>query len=154
MPKSSTHLQIAAPVNDVFKAISDVESFVDRSNAITRVEFLSDKRSGVGTKFRETRVMGKKEATAVLEIIECVENERIRFVSDEGGTVWDTVFRVSPSQTGTRLDLEMDAKPHKLLAKIVTPLMIGMIGKFVKKDIEELKDWCEQSTSASRLATD
>jgi len=148
MAKTSTSLQIAAPVDVVFKAISDVESFPTRNPSVTHIEFLSQEKSGVGTKFRETRMMGKKVAKAVLEITECVENESIRFVSDEGGTVWDTIFRVSPSADGhgTQLDLEMDARPYKLFSKIITPLMIGMIGKFVKKDMDDLKAWCEQLT--------
>jgi len=144
MPESSTSLQIKAPVETVFAAITDIENFPGRSGAIIKVEFLGETKHGVGTKFRETRKMGKKEATAVLEITEYVENQRVRFVSDEGGTIWDTVFEVSSAGTGTQLDLRMDARPYKFFSKIVTPLIIRMIGKFVLKDMEELKAWCER----------
>lgn len=91
-------------------------------------------------------MMGSKEAKAVLEITEFVENEKVRFVSDEGGTVWDTVFTLGSSGTETQMDVEMDARPYKFLSKILTPLMIGMIGKYVKKDMDELKEWCESSS--------
>jgi uncharacterized membrane protein len=145
MSKSSTTVQINALVERVFTAITDIESFPRRAESITKVEFLSDVKNGVGTKFRETRMMGSKEATAVLEITEFVENEKVRFVSDEGGTIWDTVFTVNPSGSETRMDVEMDARPYKFFSKIVTPLMIGLIGKYVKKDMEELKAWCERT---------
>ena len=73
-----------------------------------------------------------------------MDNERIRIVCDQGGAVWDTVFLVSPTETGTQLEMTMDAKPYKLMAKIMTPLINGMIKKFVRRDMEELKAWCEQ----------
>lgn len=145
MPKSSTTVHIDAPVEIVFAAITDIENFPQRAESITKVEFLSDAKQGKGTRFRETRMMGSKEATAVLEITEFIENEKVRFVSDEGGTIWDTVFTLSQSASETRMDVEMDARPYKFFSKLVTPLMIGMIGKYVKKDMEELKEWCESS---------
>ena len=149
MSQSSTSLHIEAPIEQVFVAITNIEDFPQRAESITKIEFLSETKHGVGTKFRETRMMGKKEATAVLEITEFVENEKVRFVSDEGGTIWDTIFKVSPSSSGsgTQLDLVMDARPYKLMSKIVTPLIIKMIGKFVLKDMDELKAWCEQNVS-------
>ncbi len=145
MAKSSTSVHINAPVERVFSAVTDIENFPQRAESITKVEFLSDEKSGVGTKFRETRTMGKKEASATLEITEYVENESVRFVSDEGGTIWDTIFTLKPFGDGTQMDVEMDARPYKLFSRIVTPLMIGVIGKYVKKDMDELKEWCERA---------
>lgn len=42
------------------------------------VLFLTDSEKGVGTKFRETRMMGKREAGTELEVTEYVPNERVR----------------------------------------------------------------------------
>ena len=47
------------------------------------------------TRFRETRVMKGREASTVLEVTEYESPRRIRLVSDEGGTIWDTVFTVA-----------------------------------------------------------
>ena len=144
MPKTSTTVHIKAHVEKVFAAATDIECFPQRARSIKKVKFLSDVKHGSGTKFRETRMMGSKEAATVLEITEFVENEKVRFVSDAGGTIWDTVFTFSPSGTDTQMDVEMDARPYRFFSKIVTPLMISMIGKHVEKDMQELKQWCER----------
>lgn len=145
MPSVSTSRTIRAPRELVFRAVADVREFKKIQPQIVEVEFLTEQQRGLGTRFRETRMMGSKPATTVLEVTEYVENERIRFVTDAGGTIWDTVMDVRPSvQPGvTELSMVMDARPHKLLAKVMTPLIMGMVGKAVKADMDRVKDWCE-----------
>jgi carbon monoxide dehydrogenase subunit G len=139
----STTRHINAPVAEVFRAITDVEHFVDEVPHITDIEFLSETRSGVGTKFRETRVMNGREAKATLEMTEYAENEHVRFVSDEGGTIWDTVMAVHEDGGATRLEMAMDVRPYKLISKIVTPLISGMVTKAIEADMDSLKERCE-----------
>ena len=144
MSRTFISIDIQAPVETVFAALSEIETFPNRAEGIAAVEILTEQKHGVGTRFRETRIMNGREAVAELEVTECVDNERIRIVCDQGGAVWDTVFLVSPTETGTQLEMTMDAKPYKLMAKIMTPLINGTIKKFVRRDMEELKAWCEQ----------
>ena len=85
---------IDAPLDKVFKTVSDISQFSQAIPHIMKIEYLSDKKNGVGTRFRETRLMKGKEAVTELEVTEYIENERVRFVADSHGTVWDTVFTV------------------------------------------------------------
>lgn len=87
--------------------------------------------------------MQGKEATTELEVIEYVENERIRLVADSHGTEWDTVFTVKSANGPTELTMTMDANAHKLLARIMNRLIMGMITKAVEKDMDAVKDFCE-----------
>ena len=80
MSQTFVSLDINAPVEAVFAALANIETFPDRAEAIAAVEFLSDQKHGVGTRFRETRIMNGREAVAELEVTEQVENERIRMV--------------------------------------------------------------------------
>ena len=110
---------IDAPVDLVFQAVADIRQFSQALPHIVKVEFLSDKQSGLGTRFRETRLMHGKEATTELAVTEYVENERIRLVTHEiHGTVWDTLFVVKPEGGRTDLKMTMDAITNKLTAKI------------------------------------
>ncbi len=143
MTRTSISINIQAPVEKVFSAVSEIETFPARAEAITGVEFLTDQRSGVGTKFCETRLMKGRESQTELEVTEYIMNDRIRMVADQGGTIWDTVFAVAQSGSGTKLNMTMDARPYKLAAKITTPLIKGMIEKFIQRDMQELKAWCE-----------
>ena len=134
---------IAAPVTQVFDTVAHIENFQKAVPHITEVEFLTDEHRGVGTRFRETRLMRGREATTELEVTDYVPNERIRFVSDAGGTVWDTVFTVRPTEEGTDLSMIMDARPHKLMARLTTPLIGGMVRKAVESDMDAVKAYCE-----------
>lgn len=145
MTRTEISRTIDAPIDVVFSTIADISNFSSAVPHIEKVEFLSDVRTGVGARFRETRIMGGRKASTVLEVTEYVANERVRFVSDQGGTIWDTTFSVEPGADGrgTRLDLVMKARPHKLVARLVTPLMKGVIAKAIAADLDAVKAYAE-----------
>ena len=144
MTRTIVRRTIAAPVELVFQTVSDIGNFSQAVPDIVKVEFLSDVRSGVGTRFRETRATRGREMSTELEVTEYVENERIRVVSDTHGTVWDTVFTVSPIDGGTQLHMVMDAKAHKLLPKIMNPLTKPFLRKALEADMDAVKTYCER----------
>ncbi len=134
---------IAAPRELVFDTIAHIENFAEINPDIVEIEILSDVRRGVGTRFRETRMMGKRKASTILEVTEYEENEHIRIVCDSGGSTWDSLFTLRDANGGTELVFEMDVRPHKLLAKIMNRLFRGMISKAITKDIDRTKEHCE-----------
>ena len=135
---------IDAPIDVVFKTVADIRQFSKALPHVVKFVFLSDVTSGVGTRFRETRLMKGKEATTELEVTEYVENDRVRMVADSHGTVWDTTFAVSSEGGKTTLTMTMDAKAYKLLPRLMNPLIKGMITKAVKRDMDLVKAFCEQ----------
>ena len=138
--------QIHAPIDLVFDTISDIRNFSKAVPDVVDVEFLSESKSGVGTRFRETRIMKGKKAATELEVTEYVENERVRMVSDTMGTVWDSLFTVSEKNGSTELKLEMEANSHSFLAKMMTPLMKGVVKKAIEKDMDAVKKYCEEKS--------
>lgn len=145
MTRTELSRTIDAPIGVVFATVSDITNFSKAVPHIEHVEFLSDVKLGVGARFRETRSMGKRKATSVLEVTEYVENEHVRLVSDQGGTVWDTVFSVQPANDGrsTRVDMVMEARPYKLMARLVTPLIKGVVAKAIAADLDAVKSYAE-----------
>ncbi len=144
MTRVTVSRTIAAPVATVFKAITDIEHLPDSNPDVVRIEFLSDTRSGTGTRFRETRSTKGKEMVTELEVTEQVENEYARFVTDVGGTVWDTLFTFLPVGDRTELKIQLDARAYKLLPKIMVPLIVkGMVRKGMEKHINSLRAYCE-----------
>ena len=136
--------RIQAPVDQVFRAIAEPARFCEIQPHITNVEFLSEEQTGVGTRFRETRDMDGRVATTELEITEWVDNERVRLVSDQGGTVWDSLFTVREAAGETELELVMEARAHKLAARLINPFIKGMIAKAIRKDFDQIKEYCER----------
>lgn len=136
---------IRAPAKAVFETVANATNYTKAVSDIVKVEFLTDQRSGVGTRFRETRMMGRRAATTELEVTEYVANERIRMVSDSGGTVWDSIFTVTPVEDGdaTRLELVMEARPYRLLSRILVPLTKSIVAKAIARDMDAVKGYLE-----------
>ncbi|MBD3166207.1 hypothetical protein GF324_06395 [bacterium] len=135
---------IQAPTEAVFGVVSDIRNFSKAVDNIQKVEFLSETQSGVGTRFRETRLMGGREASSVLEVTEFVPGEKVRLVSESQGTVWDSVFTVQPENGGTNLTLHMTATSKNVITKLMVRLMMGMVTKAIAKDMDAVKAYCEK----------
>ncbi|MFQ5350082.1 MAG: SRPBCC family protein [Thermoanaerobaculia bacterium] len=144
MTRTTVTRVIAAPVERVFETVADVENFKRAVPHIVDVEFLSQRRRGIGTRFRETRRSKGNELTTELEVTEYVVNDRVRMVADSHGTIWDSVFAVRGVPAGTELTLTMDAKAHQLLAKLTNPLVMRAIQGAIENDLDLVKRFCEQ----------
>ena len=136
--------RIDAPADAVFRTVAHVEQFSQALPHVLRVEFLSEVKSGVGARFRETRMMMGREASTELEVTEYVENERVRIASEAGGALWDTVFTVAPDGEGTELKMVMDASPLTTGARMTLPLVMGAVRKAVEQDMDSVKAFCER----------
>lgn len=131
-------------IESVFNTISSPEGFQRAVPHITKIEYLSEQQSGVGTRFRETRVMNGREATATLEIAEYVRPNHVRMISVEGGTEWDSSFRLTQENDCIRLNMRMDARPQTILAHLLVPMIMGMIRKAVADDMDAVRRYCEE----------
>ncbi len=134
---------IHAPLDRVFQVISDIRNFQLAVPHIINIEFLTEQRVGLGTRFRETRRMNGREHETELEVTEFEVNERIRMVADAGGTVWDSLFTVSQKPQHVQLAMKMDARPHTWIARITTPLIRGMVLQGVEADMDAVREYCE-----------
>ena len=135
---------IDAPVDLVFETVAHIDQFRQVIPHIVDVEFLTEQQTGVGTRFRETRLVGKRRASTELEVTEYVPNERVRLVSEAGGAVWDTVFTTEPDGDGTALTMVMEARPKNLLSRLFTPLIARTVDKGVQADMDALKSHLER----------
>ena len=142
--------EMEAPISIVFEAVSNIEKLPETSPDIVKIEFLSEKRQGLGTQFRETRMMRGKEMLTDLEVTEYEEDKFIRIVTDSHGTIWDTSYSFEPLAAGTQLNMVMDARPHKLIPRIINPLMKGMFRRGIEKYLVDLKAYCEGEHHAER----
>jgi len=134
---------IAAPAEKIFKTVAHIDEYSQAVPCITSFEFLSEQHAGVGTRFRETRSMKGKRTTGEFEVTEYEPHGRVRIVTDSHGAVWDTVFQLQSSGDTTKLSMVMDARAHKLLPKLLNPLLKGVIAKAVAEDMDLVKAYCE-----------
>ncbi|QDT95014.1 SRPBCC family protein [Gimesia aquarii] len=143
MTQTTITRTIDAPLEDVFNTVADISQFSEAIPHIIKVEFLTESKTGVGTRFRETRVMKGKEVATELEVTEYAENDRVRMVADSHGTVWDSLFTVRSENGKTNLTLIMEARAYKFLPRLMNPLIKGMVAKAVGMDMDMVKAHCE-----------
>lgn len=135
---------VRASIEKVFKTLATIDEFSKAIPGITKVEVLTNQRHGLGTRFRETRIMNGHKATTELEVTEFFENERVRMKALAGGVIWDTLFTVRQSNPQeVAMEMLMAAIPVGLPGKLITPLILEMVGRAVQQDMDSVKTYCE-----------
>jgi carbon monoxide dehydrogenase subunit G len=131
--------RIAAPPTAVFAVIADVERMPTRIPGVRKIEVLTPGPVGVGTKFRETRIMFGKEATETFEVVEYDPGRRLTLVAVSCGAEYRCEHRFVPDAGGTVLELEVRTRALTFLAKLMTPLgwlMAGVMKKAIARDLD------------------
>ncbi|MGA2117436.1 MAG: SRPBCC family protein [Bryobacteraceae bacterium] len=138
---------IHAPAAVVFKTVADPARFAQAISGVTKLEFLSSTKSGLGTRFRQSRAMNGKEMTMDFDVTDYVENQRVRIVNEIHGTRWDSAIALTVSGASTILTMRMDTETRPLLPRLLMPLMLRLfIGKAIGKDFDAVKAFCEKES--------
>lgn len=138
--------QINAPVEQVFAVMSNIPEAARTISGITKIEMLTEGEVGVGTRWKETRIMFGKETTEEMEITEFVPNASYVVESDSCGARYRSEIRFSSCDDGTHVRMEFGARPLTFIAKLTQPLvwlMRGTIVKCLQQDLEDVKTKCE-----------
>ncbi len=142
---------IRAPVSRVFHMASDLANAPDWSSQIRRIEMLTNGPPGVGTRFRETRVMFGKEATEEMEITGFQRDREYTLECDSCGCHYTTVLSFREEAGGTRVTMKFGAVAQTLFARVMgflmAPMMKGMLARCLKQDLADLKAKCEEPAS-------
>lgn len=145
---------IAAPIEAVFAAATDLQSAPERVSGILKLELLTDGPVGAGTRFRETRVMFGREATEEMEIQDFDPPNRYSVRAENHGCLYLSEFRFQEEDSGTLVTFAFEGKGLTTFAKIMMvltkPLMKTMI-KCVVQDLDDIKAYVEglQASEAS-----
>ena len=141
----STH--VSAPAARVFEVYTDLDKAVDRIPDITALEVLSKGAFGEGTRWRETRVMFKKEATEEMWVTGFDRPKSYTVDAESHGMRYSTLFKFTPDGDGTQVSWTFSGTAltlgTKLMAPIFNVLMKGTMTKCMRRDLEALRDVCE-----------
>ena len=148
MTEITVRKHIAAPVGHVFEKATDFARAPESIKGIEKIEMLTDGPVGVGTRFRETRVLFGKEATEEMEITEFEPPRRYVLGCENHGCRYRTEFRFVPNGSGTDLEMTFGAEPLTTTAKVMSFMMRPLMKTTMKhcsKDLEDLKTAVESS---------
>jgi len=131
----------------VFAAMTDFANAAERISGISRMEMLTDGPVGVGTRFRETRIMMKREATETMEVTDFRPLESYTLEAHSCGCHYTSIISVADAGKGqTKVTMSFSGVPKTFAAKLMIPmgwLFRGMLKKCVLKDLADIKAYLE-----------
>jgi hypothetical protein len=128
----------------IWAAITNIENASDIISGIKKIEVLEKPANGlVGLKWRETRMLFGKPATADKWITDAAENEFYKTRAEDGGFVFLSTIRISESSGGITLTSIHDSKPQSFVARLMsipmTLLFKGVAKKALLQDLNDIK---------------
>lgn len=138
----SASCRIKAPRTRVFQAFADLESLPQHVRAITGIEMLTPGEVGVGTRFRETRVMFGKEASEIMEVTDFSPPSRLVEEARSSGMHYTSVWSFTEEEGVTTVTIGFTGKAETFMAKVLSlifSLMAGSMKKAFLTDMDDLK---------------
>lgn len=135
-----------------FEAISDFPNAAEIVTGIQKVEMLTDGPVGVGTRFRETRIMYGREASETMEVTAYDPPTGITLEAESHGTHYRSIYALSEQDGGTRVVMTFEATPRTMMARLLSVVFSGMIksiAKMMQTDLREAAQYAEQHAQAN-----
>ncbi len=152
MSKFSLSHVLSGDQQQVFQILSDFPNAAENISGIQRIEMLTEGPVGPGTRFRETRVFLKKEATEEMEVVGWDPPRSYTLGADSCGCDFVTKVSLQPDGEGTRVTMDFESKPRTLGAKLMAPFGALMMGAMKKCLVQDLTD--AQATLERLAASD
>ena len=133
----------------IWAAITDIENASEIISGIEKIEVLEKPANGlVGLKWRETRMLFGKPATADKWITDAAENEFYKTRAEDGGFVFLSTISISENGGGITLASSHDSVPQTIVARLLSiPMGLffkGVVKKALLQDLNGIKAAVEQ----------
>lgn len=144
--------QIKADIDSVFSFISHPEGYPEAIDGILKVEILSEQKSGLGCRFKETRMMYGKEASEIMEFSKVEAPYLLESTAASHGASYRSWHKLSQVDDAVvELELGFEGIAQSFSAKIFSILSIFFVGgirKALEADLLNLKEYLEQKAEA------
>jgi hypothetical protein len=133
----------------IWAAITNIEKASDIISGIDNIEVVDKPATGlVGLRWRETRMLFGKPATAEKWITDAAENEFYKTRAESHGFVFLTTVRISDSGGGMTLTSSHDSQPRGIVARLQSIpmglLFKGVVKKAILQDLHDIKTVVER----------
>ena len=132
----------------IWAVITDIENASAIIRGIDNIEMLEKPAHGlVGLRWRETRMLFGKPATAEKWITDAAENEFYKTKAEDSGFVFFTTKRISESNGVVTLAESHESRPQTFVRKLSIPMMFlfkGVMKKAILQDLNDIKAAVEQ----------
>ena len=151
MPCCTLSRRVEAPIDAVFGVFSDIPRAHEMIEQITAIDMLTDGPVGVGTRWRETRRVFKREATEQMQVTAFEPGQSYTVECRSCGCEYESTWRFEPDGDATLVKFEMGYRPLTVVAKLMSPLgrlMMPMMKQCFERDFLALKAVAESGGEA------
>ena len=137
----------------IWAAITNIENASEIISGIEKIEVVEKPANGlVGLRWRETRMLFGKPATAEKWITDAAENAYYKTRAESDGFVFLSTISISESSSGSiTLTSSHDSQPQSIVAKLMSiPMALffkGVIRKAALQDLNDIKAAVEEKSS-------
>lgn len=135
---------VDASPEKVFAVLADPTQAVHFLDAIAESVKVSDGPIGVGTVFRETRILRGKPETAELVVTAYQPSTHVAISTEAEGISVTYDYRLTPDAGGTRLTWACDLQASGL-RRMMLPLVAAIMKKEDGRHLQSLKEHLERS---------
>ncbi len=140
--KIQAECKIPASKSKCFEAFSDLNNLSDKVTAITQIELLTPGEIGVGTKFKETRVMFGKESSEVMDITLFEPDSHIREEAHSSDIHYISDWKFTESDGQTTVSITFNVQAQTIIGKLMSLMFLfisGSLKKAFERDMEDMK---------------
>ncbi|MES2152809.1 MAG: hypothetical protein V4508_23790 [Pseudomonadota bacterium] len=128
----------------IWAAITNIENAAETISGIESIEVVEKPANGLpGLKWRETRMLFGKPATAEKWITDAVENEFYKTRAESHGFIFLSTMSIAEGSGGMTLASSHDSKPQSLAARLQSIpmglLFKGVAKKALMQDLTDIK---------------
>ncbi len=145
--KVKANCTINARKVEVFNAFSDLKNLENNVRAIKSIELLTPGVVGIGSSFKETRVMFGKESSETMEITQFSPPDYFKEEAQSNGMHYVTEWRFTDEGNKTTVSIDFSGTATTLTAKLLNVLFSFMVGGMKKAflaDMDDLKKMLEK----------
>jgi hypothetical protein len=134
----------------IWAAITNIENASETISGIENIEIVEKPANGlVGLRWRETRMLFGKPATAEKWITDAAENAFYKTRAEDNGFVFLSTMSISESSNGSiTLTSSHDSQPQGMVARLMSIPMVlffkGVAKKAILQDLNDIKSAVEQ----------
>src|SRR5688572_11855847 len=139
--------RIARSPHEVFDFITTSDNAPRVVPSVKSMVKLTEGPAGVGTRYRETRLMNGKEAHAELEVVDYEPGQKYAMRNVTEGFERAYRYPLCPEAGGTRVDLVCEVKASGL-KKLMLPLVVSVLKREDGDHLQRLKEALESELIA------
>lgn len=141
--------EINASREQVWRLITDIDSWKDTITGIETVEVLSRPEAGVvGLKWKETRTMFGKQADETMWITAAEPYGWYETRAENHGAIYNTRLSLDGNDDKTTLTMRFSATPTTFVSKLMSAMSFmfnGTLRKMMQKDLGDIREVAEKN---------